>query len=262
MKFQLSDMSTEEVREILKKCEIALIPVGSVEQHGPHMPLFSDSLITYEVTKLVAEKIHNEIPIVVAPLIPFGKSTEHSKFPGTITLRSETFTNLIKDVCRSLAKAGFKKLVLVNGHGGNTQLLGSIALDVAEETKTFVVVFDWWQTDILSDVKSQILESKFDLHAGEIETSMLLFLKPDLVQKEKIQRHFPIKFTEETGFKYLRVDKPHYVFGFSWFSEDLSLSGVTGDPTKAEAAKGKVFLDKLTERLCDVIRELKNKIVI
>lgn len=250
-------MSTEELREILKKCEIVLIPVGSVEQHGPHLPLFTDSLITYEVTKLAAEKICNEIPVVVAPLIPFGKSTEHSEFPGTITLKSETFTNLIKDICKSLANAGFKKLVLVNGHGGNTQLLGSIALDVAEETKTFVVVYDWWQTDVLSDVKSQTLESEFDLHAGEIETSILLLLRPELVQKEKVLKTLPTKFTEEAGFKYLRLDKPHYVFGFSWFSKDLSPSGIMGDPTKADAAKGKVFVDKIVERLCDVLRELE-----
>jgi len=262
MKYLLSEMTAEELREAVKKCDIVLIPIGTVEQHGNHLPLFTDNFIAFEVAKRAAEKISSEFPVIVAPVIPFGKSTESADWMGTISLEPLTLLNLVRDICKSLAGMGFKKLVLVNGHGGHVQLLGSVASDIARETKTFVAVFDWWQTDLLSNVKAGLQESGEAgiFHAGEMETSIMMFLYPHLVSKEKIQESYPAKFTKRAGYKFLLIEKPHNVFSFSWNFGDLSRSGTVGDPTKANREKGEIFLDRLVNALCEVLREVKEQV--
>lgn len=252
-------MNSEELCKAVKKSNIILIPVGATEQHGPHLPLFTDSIIAYEVAKRAADKISSEFPVVVAPLIPFGKSTENIDLVGTISLRVGTFINLIRDICTSLTRHGFKKLVIVNGHGGNTQLLSSITMDIAKKTGCLVVVFDWWQTDLLDDVKSKIQESKEAgiFHAGEMETSIMMYLRPNTVVKDKLQESYPSKFTKDTGFRYLLIENPHYISGFSWFFKDISNSGTVGDPTKSSEEKGKIFINKMVDRLCEVLREVR-----
>jgi len=259
MKFLLSEMNTEELRETLKRCDIVLIPIGTVEQHGNHLPLFTDNFICIEVAERAAEKISNEFPVVVAPLIPFGKSTESKDWIGTISLEPLTLFNLVRDVCKSLAHMGFRKLVFVNGHGGHSQFLGSVAADIGRETKTFIAVFDWWGTDLLSEIKAKHQESREAgiFHACEMETSQIMFLRPDLVSVDKIQESYPTKFTTATGYRNLLIEKPHHVFNFSWNFEDISRSGVVGDPTKASKEKGKVFFDELVNALCGVLREIK-----
>lgn len=258
VKFLLSEMTAEELKETLKKCDMALIPIGTVEQHGNHLPLFTDNFISLEVAKGAAERISNEFPVIVAPLIPFGKSTESIDWIGTISLEPSTLLNLVRDICKSLARMGFKKLVLVNGHGGHVQLLGSVASDIARETKTFIFVFDWWQTDLLSEIRAKLQQSGEAgiFHAGEMETSIIMFLHPSLVSEKKIQESYPAKFTKHTGYKNLLIEKPHYLFNFSWDFRNLSQSGTIGDPTKASKEKGKIFLDTIVNALCEVLREI------
>jgi len=255
-------MTAQELKKTLKKCDMAMIPIGTVEQHGDHLPLFTDNFIALEVAKGAAERISSEFPVIVAPLIPFGKSTESIDWIGTISLEPSTLLNLVRDICKSLARMGFKKLVLVNGHGGHVQLLGSVVSDIARETKTFVAVFDWWQTDLLSEIRAKLQQSGEAgiFHAGEMETSIIMFSHPDLVLKEKIRESYPTKFTKRAGYKNLLIEKPHNVFSFSWNFRDLSRSGTVGDPTKASKEKGKIFLDMLVNALCEVLREVKKQL--
>ena len=132
------ELTSEEVDEISSREALILIPIGSIEQHGQHLPLATDFIISQEVTRLIAERINNEFPVLVFPQIPFGKSTEHASKPGTISLEIKVLTNLLRNICKNLVKNGFKKIVFINGHGGNTNLLNTMLREIREDTGAFV----------------------------------------------------------------------------------------------------------------------------
>jgi creatinine amidohydrolase len=210
---KLSEMTWEEV----KGRETAVIPVGSVEQHGPHLPLETDTLIAEAVSRKIASKIN----AVVISSIRYGVSAEHMDFPGTISLTKEIFAGKVTDICNSLLKHGFKKIILVNGHGGNSRTLGSLKL------RNVVYV------NIIKQIKG------YD-HAGEIETSLMFFLHPEKIRSGKIKKH---------DFKFPGKGE--------WRTIDYSKSGVLGDPTKATAEKGQKYFEQIVSGL---LNELKDEV--
>jgi creatinine amidohydrolase len=258
-RFFISEMTTEEVKKALEKNDMVIMPFGSTEQHSRHLPLGTDSIITYEITKKVAEKINKEFPVLVAPLVSVGKSIEHMFFDGTITFQRETLTNIVLDISRSLIKHGFKKIVLINGHGGNTRLLGDLLKDIRYETGAFVSLIDLWSPALLHDVLKKIIDIKKCevFHAGLLETSFMMLLRPDLVHEDKIQKEPPHRFTEETGFKYHKLIGSK-LGGFSWLTKDVTKSGIIGDPTKATKEIGETVLNYVVDEACNVLREVKS----
>lgn len=191
-----------------------VIPVGSVEQHGPHLPLGTDALIAEGVSDYIAGRIN----AVVAPTIALGVSKEHMDFPGTLTLSEETFVKEIEEACGSLLKHGFREVILVNGHGGNRKALSLVKM------KGVSIL------DIISQIKG------YD-HAGEVETSMMFYLHPEMVRRSLIGKHdftFPGKG--------------------EWRTIEHSKSGVIGDPTKATAVKGRRYFRQITGRLLEELR--------
>ncbi len=124
-KYLLAKMTWPEVEEILKETDIALVPIGAIEQHGPALPVDNDAHIATEFTTRVAERIWSKQKVVVIPTISFGFSPHHMQFKGTITLSESTLANMIVDVCKSLEHHGFKRIILINGHGGNTTAISN-----------------------------------------------------------------------------------------------------------------------------------------
>ncbi|MCJ7759769.1 creatininase family protein [Candidatus Bathyarchaeota archaeon] len=253
----LGELTSEEVGNISSRAEMILVPVGSFEQHGRHLPLATDSIIAYEVTKMVAERISSEFPVLIAPLIPFGKSTEHSSRPGTISVESRIFADLLINICKSLAKHGHKKIVFINGHGGNTDLLSMILRETREQTGSFIATIYIYSEELLKGGLSRFeeLEEHDIFHACALETSFMMVLRPDLVNLDKLEKEIPPKFTEETGYRRLRLGKKGVEF--SWLIDDVSKSGVIGDPTKASAEIGRTVLQALVDNICDVLREIR-----
>jgi len=210
---KLNEMTWEEV----KGRETAVIPVGSIEQHGPHLPLETDSLIAEAVSRKIASKIN----AVVVPSVRYGVSIEHMDFPGTISLSKEIFAGKISDICSSLLKHGFKKIILVNGHGGNSKTLEALKLRNVK------------YVDIIKQIKG------YD-HAGEIETSLMFFLYPEKVRTGRIKKQ-EFKFPGKG----------------EWRTIEHSKSGVLGDPTKATAEKGQKYFEQIVSGL---LNELKNEV--
>ncbi len=251
------ELSSEEVDRIASQEAMVLIPIGSFEQHGQHLPLATDSIISQEVTRLVAERINHEFPVLVFPQIPFGKSTEHASRPGTISLETEVLTNLLRNICKNLAKNGFKKIVFINGHGGNTNLLNTMLRGIREETGAFVTSIYLYSETLLKDVLDRFKLEELDVfHACTLETSFMMTLKPELVHMKKASKEKPHKFTEESGYKYLKLAGSKGI-EFSWLIDDISDSGVIGDPTKATPEIGKEVLKVLIENVYEVLREIK-----
>jgi creatinine amidohydrolase len=258
-RFFISERTTEEVKKALEKTDMAIVPFASTEQHSRHLPLGTDSIMTYEITKRVAEKINKEFPVLIAPLISIGKSIEHMTFEGTITFQRETFANIVLDISKSLIKHGFRKIVLINGHGGNTRLLGDLLKDIRYETGAFVTLIGLWSPALLHDVLNKITDVKKCevFHAGLLETSLMMLLRPDLVHEDKIQKEPTHKFTEETGFKYHKLIGSK-LGGFSWLTKDVTNSGIIGDPTKATKEIGEIVLNYLLGEICEILREVKS----
>ena len=216
-------LSWPEVKNISKDKRSTIIwPFGAVEQHGPHLPLATDSIFVDEIISEVLNLIPSETPIKKLPTQYIGFSPEHKGFDGTISLSSNLLTLMIKEVGVQLAEMGFKRLILINAHGGQISLLNTAARElrsIAPELSVFPC-FLWSGVDGLSDLLT-IKEIENGLHASLAETSLMMALKSELVGEERPCEGIEDQIPEGWS---LEGNAPT-----AWFTDDLSKSGVIGD---------------------------------
>ena len=246
--FLLSILTWPEAQERFKKVDIALLPVGSIEQHGAHLPLDTDSFDAEFLAHEVAAACSEPKPLVL-PLIPYGVSYHHEDFSGTISISPKTLSSIIHEVGLSIARHGINKLVIINGHGGNTPALQFAAQMVNRDTGIFTCV----ETGETSDTDVIALsETPNDVHAGEIETSTSLSVRPDMVRRDKIRKFIP-KFSS----RFLDFSSKRSV---EWYTRTVKISktGVLGDPTKASADKGNKMWSMMIMRLVEFVEDLKS----
>lgn len=239
MKVLLHEMSWTEAKEYFSKNDIAIVPVGSNEQHGPQNPLGTDHMIA----KAIAEETAKRVGVVCLQVIPFGVSHHHRQFWGTVYVSPKTFKNYVKDVCIALNYYGVRKIVIVNGHGGNLNALTELARELREKG-VFVSVFQWWPA------ASKLLPDTFKAdergHAGAEETSMNLALHPHLVSMEKavneeIRKH--------------DVEAEGITLPFE--TVDYTGSGVFGKSKTASAEKGRKVFEAVVNELAKHVASLK-----
>jgi len=247
----MSDMTWQDVQDALKRSDIVLFPVGSTEQHSTHLPLNNDIFTSFEISKRVAEKLAPETAILVAPQLPFGLSSHHMGFPGTISFRVDTFIEAVKDVCRSLAAHGFRNIVIVNGHGGNTSALHLATGQIASEINAKVFLVEWW--DLVPDVIAKLFTPPF-FHACETETSMVLALD-QRVDSAKAKPSVPQQVSSFVAHDFMAVGPKVYEPLLDM--RVITQTGAVGDPTKASRDKGQELLDAVIERFASFIKELK-----
>ena len=243
-----SELSWEQAEERLKGIDIALLPVGAIEQHGPHLPLDVDSFDADYLAKKVAEACSDPKPLVL-PLIPYGVSYHHDDFKGTISITNNTLSQLIYEIGLSISKNGIKKLVIINGHGDNSPTLNYAAQMLNRDAKMFVAVDTGETSDFDLD---QIADTPNDIHAGEIETSTSLATRPELVQMKKARKSV-LKFTS----RYLNFSS---LRGVPWYAQTKKISdtGIMGDPTKATLDKGKKIWEIMIAHLVSFVEDLKS----
>jgi creatinine amidohydrolase/Fe(II)-dependent formamide hydrolase-like protein len=242
-----AEMTWPEVERRLKKVDIALLPVGSIEQHGPHLTVDIDAFDADYLARRVAAACGHPRPFVL-PAIPYGVSYQHREFKGTLSIDNSTLAQLVYDVGMSAAENGIKKLVIINGHGDNAPTLAYAAQMINRDSHIFVCV----DTGETSDVDVDALASTAnDVHAGEIETSTSLAVRPHLVQMEKAEQHVP-----EFSSRYLNFSSQR---GLPWYvhTKLVSTSGVIGDPTKATAQKGAEMWQVMILHLVTLVEDLK-----
>ncbi len=237
------ELTREDLSCLSRYVDVALLPVGSLEQHGPHLALDTDS---YDARYILEEavKLLDAPKPPILPTVAYGVSDHHMSFPGTITLRPETLEAVIMDIGRSVAAHGFQKLFISNGHGGNTSVLNVVAQKLKRETGLLVFIDSG---DCMEPGKKKLVESKNDVHAGEYETSTSLANRGELVDVDAIP-------DEEMGFPHPSMSFHHKpVFNYAWDTHELSSIGVLGDPTKATVEKGqklwKMGIDLMAERI-------------
>lgn len=239
MKILLHEMSWTEAKKYFAKNDIAIIPVGSNEQHGPQNPLGTDHLIA----KAIAEETARRTGVLCLQVVPFGVSSHHRQFWGTIHISPRIFKNYVKKVCLSLGYYGVKRIVIVNGHGGNRSAL----LDMARELREigiFVSIFQWWEA--ASKLLPDLFKPEEEGHAAAEETSINLILHPQIVNMNKALNEEPRKHAAKMEGVTLPLD-----------TVDETGSGVFGKSTTASAKKGKTVLEAVVDELVKHVIALK-----
>lgn len=244
--YLLAELTWPEALERFQEVDLALLPVGAIEQHGRHLPLDTDAYDADCLCRAVAARCSDPRPLVL-PLIPYGVSYHHDDFAGTISVGPETLSKLVYDVGMAVARHGITKLVIVNGHGGNVPTLQFAAQLINRDAHIFTCVDSGETSDM--DVEA-LAETPGDVHAGEIETSTSLANRPELVQMDKAEKFVP-RFSSH----YLDFSSNRSV---DWYArtEKISPTGVMGDATRASREKGEQMWQLMIDHLVAFVQDL------
>lgn len=243
----LAQLTWTEYEQRVKDGTAVLLPVGATEQHGPHLTLDTDAYDAARLALDVALACSDPKPLVL-PLIPYGVSYHHEEFAGTLSVSPQSLARMVHDVGMSAARHGIKKLVIINGHGGNIPTLHFAAQTINAEAHIFTCVDTGESSD--QDVYA-LAGTPNDVHAGEVETSTSLHLRAGTVQMDKARKSVP------------RFSNPYLDFttrrSVGWYgrTHKISRSGVMGDPTVATAEKGERMWAVMVEHLVRMVEDLK-----
>jgi creatinine amidohydrolase len=236
------DRTTADFRLVDPETTVALLPVAAIEQHGPHLPLSTDAVINDGLVRAA----------LVLPALSVGLSPEHTSFPGTLSISDATLADAWTDVGRSVARAGVCKLVILNTHGGQKALVDLVAMRLRAELKILVAratYFAFGAPPGLFDAA----ERAHDIHGGEVETSLMLHLAPQLVRNDALADFKGLPHDLASRNRVLGAEKP---VGIGWRAEDLHASGACGNAARADASKGSKHLAHLADRLATLVAEL------
>lgn len=244
MFIRYEENASPDIEQAVREGYIAVFPLGCTEQHGPHLPLSSDCRAPIEAVGLAAEKYG--IKALVLPMLAFGTAAEHTTFPGTISLSFATWSTLVIEVLDNLVRDGFRKIVITKHCGGHVGIEGPIYEYFCRKRRELghlaVRVHSYWNWPRVSKL---ILESEIsdpnEVHAGGVETSMVLAASPHLVHLDRLCKPQ----------KQVRPLDPNW-----WVMDDLSETGATGDPTKYNAELGKAIVRELDSAFADFLGEM------
>jgi creatinine amidohydrolase len=230
-----AEMTTEEFRSSDTAGWIAVLPIAAVEQHGPHLAVGVDTVIAEGNVQAVRDILPKGLPATFMPTVWMGKSDEHIAFPGTITISAETQIRLLTEIGESVARAGVRKLVIANSHGGNVPVMDIVARSLRVKHKMLAVQCSWHRLGSPDGLFSDG-EATHGIHGGEIETAQMLHLRRDLVHMAKARDFASAAIIMEQRYKHLRATQR---IAFGWASEDLSAAGAMGNAAAATPAAGR-----------------------
>jgi creatinine amidohydrolase len=234
-------LRADELRARAAADAVAIVPFGAIEQHGPHLPVEVDSLLGDEVALRTARKMAERgEPVVVLPMVWTGVSEHHMSFGGTITLEFAAYAALAEGICRSLVRLGFKRLVLLNGHGGNDNALRTITDELTPKLGVPILQMTYWHPTA-AEIAAVLETQAALLHACEAETAMTMALRPELVARERI----PAASQE-------MEDDPPGLYRWRTLGA-VSSSGVIGNPAAATPEKGEKLLEVISTKLSDIL---------
>lgn len=253
---RLNELTWPEIEACAPKT-VAVLPLAAMEQHGPHLAVSTDTAIVNALARRVEAGMPNEI--VLCPAMPFGSSHHHLAFPGTVSLSADLFTRVVVELTQSLIKGGFKRIVLLNGHGGNItpikQALALLSHQFDESLQTNIVLVTYWELAGKAFAGAAPLESPALSHACEYETSLMLYLYPERVRLGKLQRAVR---PPSNGYIPWEDDEPYRGVTLFKKTQFISSNGSSGEPQKGSADKGEKLFDQAVTSLRQFLGEFKS----
>lgn len=231
---------------------VAVLPVSAIEQHGPHLPLGVDAMINAGLLAAALPQVSEATPLYLLPALPYGKSDEHGAFPGTIALSAETLMHLWLEIAQSVRRAGLRKIVLLNSHGGQPQVAQIVAQTLRMQHQMLAVVantYGFGEPPGLFPAQEQ----SHGIHGGANETSLMLQLRPDLVRRGEIRDFAPASLPLAEAHQELRFIGE---VAMAWATQDLHGSGACGDATLASTKSGAALLRHMSGRLAKLLDEV------
>ncbi len=232
---------------------IAVLPLAATEQHGPHLPLETDVLIAQAYLARVRKLLSDAMPVTFLPLQPIGISSEHTDFPGTLTLSPQAALKSWMTLGESVARAGLKRLVMVTSHGGNSAAMSLVAQELRTHHRMLVVTTAWGRLSAPEALFSA-QEVQHGIHGGAVETSIMLARHGAQVRREAIADFSPSTVAMARDFRWLSAQRPA---PFAWQAQDLHPSGAAGDATQASAEKGERLIDQGAQAFCELLADVE-----
>jgi creatinine amidohydrolase len=248
------DMTTEDFKSAGREDWIAVLPVAAIEQHGPHLPLSTDTTLAEGQIQRVIELIPKHLPVTFLPVQTIGKSDEHIDYPGTLTLSWDTITKCWIEIGESVARAGIRKLVIINSHGGNVPVIDIVSRELRIRHDMFVLGTNWLRFGQPEGLFPDD-EFTYGIHGGDIETSLMLAMRPDLVRVELSQDFSSEQQRFLKEFKYLRG---HGKAQFGWKAQDLNPHGTQGNASAATVEKGRQSLNHAAQAFIELLEDVQS----
>lgn len=248
-------LTTNEAADVAGQDPVVILPLAAIEQHGPHLPLSTDLDIGLGLLEAAFSELGSDVPAFVLPPVAVGASPEHEWAPGTLSMSPAHVARVIRSRGAALARAGVRRLVLANSHGGNRGSMDAAGLALRSEHGMLVVKASYFRFGRPDGLDLPEPEWRHGLHGGAVETAMMLHLHPDRVRTGAVAR-FP-SLGEELESSMRRLG-PEGQASFAWLAGDLNPDGVTGDATLATAEIGASLVEYYGRALADVIRDARD----
>jgi creatinine amidohydrolase len=247
-----ADFPAPEFETIDPMRTIAILPIAAVEQHGPHLPVGTDLILNQGCLDLLVERLPPDLDIRILPIQQVGKSNEHVWARGTLTHTAHTLIDAWFELGQSVSRAGVKKLVFINSHGGNEEIMGIVARELRVREAMLVVKTGWTRFQPPDDLLGE-QERRHGIHGGDLETSLMLAFRPDLVHLDKLADFRSIAARDEQRFRHLRPTGPH---AYAWIASDLNAAGAVGNAANASAERGRQFADAEVAGMLELLAEV------
>lgn len=247
-----ADYTARDFAALPRERLIAVLPVGAIEQHGPHLPLRVDQAILDGVLAAAIPLIPDDLPALILPTLPVGKSDEHSAYPGTLTFSAATLMAMWSEIGDSVTRAGVRKLVILNSHGGQIAPMDIVARDLRLRHKMLVVAANWFAMGLPPGLFTPE-EERFGIHAGDMETSVMRALHPDLVQMTHARDFRPLVAEMAKGNRHLGLTPAGKL---AWAAQDLHPAGAAGNASLATADKGQQVIDHAARQIVTLLEEV------
>lgn len=246
------ELSTTDFEDLDPERTIAILPVAAIEQHGPHLPVAVDACINRAIVQAMLARAPNDLTLLVLPEMPVGKSNEHQAFPGTLTLSAETLIRLWSEIGESVHRAGVRKLVVFNTHGGQPQIVDIVVRELRVKFGMLAVSvgpgsFGRPQGLFPAD------ELEYGIHGGSVETSIMMHARPDLVRDDKRADFHSAAEDVAREFDVLRAEGK---IGFGWQTQDLQPAGACGNALDADAERGAALLEHAADAFVALLRDV------
>jgi creatinine amidohydrolase len=246
------ELRSSEFSELDPNTTVAVLPVSAIEQHGPHLPVMTDTAIMQGMIDTVLARLPNDISVLFLPIQAIGKSNEHLRSKGTITFSAENLLRVWFEIGEAVHRAGLRKLVIVNSHGGNAEVIAILTRELRVRLDMLAVATQWRRFGLPPDTYAAY-DATYGIHAGDIEVSLMLHFRPELVDISKAKM-FPSKAADiEKEFTHLRPIGTH---AFGWIAPDLNPDGAVGDASAGTAEKGKRTAEFQADGFIALLRDM------